>query len=796
MALDCGIRMNAENTLPDFSLLKDFGGVDCVIVSHAHTDHSGALPILSREYPNAPLYMTHPTKDLIRVLLYDSLKIMDRRESEIPVFAPVHVEHMLDNIVCYSPNRTFKPFADSDIAVTLYLAGHVDGAAGVFIAGNEGALFYSGDFSASPQRTVGAASFPKLRPDVAILESTYGDRLHASRDLEEERLIETIREVTLRKGKLLIPAFSLGRAQEIILVVNRALAKKQLPEDLRVYVDGMVNDMCQIFSRYPNYLRAQYGKKILRGAEIFYNEHIISVKRSQELRDRIIADENGLVIISSSGMLTGGPSQWYAEKLAGAERNYIALTGYQDEESPGRQLLNLAGETEKTLKIEGRTVPVACEIGLYSLSAHADKMEIINLAHSLGAKRVMLNHGDGQVIESLAAELQREYPGHVYVPKNGELFDFTIRGKRAQRAAEKIAVMEQPPEGIEGLWSFLLERYGVLKAFTIEDLADAHGGAPDEQAFREAVNSSGYFETEVKRPFMYHCAAPENIRQTEASSAMEVNEALRLAEEMFPPETGLYKKGARFADKIVLLYFDFPLVQAKAMADRIDEYEQLTGWKTEINADCRLSAAESLISELLAGSGGIMTKSVSYFREDKAFLATLAALVANMDGIARAFFEKTGLALRISDGTQNKAPAAVKIPGRMEQNQALEYIDRYFSAKPHRPYKKSLKVRNGETGIELSFLTSALGERYLSDLDYISSHTYWNVWVSPLANQHELLKTAAECLFSRGVAYKKLSFLPESQNVQVTAGAKPDEETEKSVSDEFLERTGVALIFR
>jgi len=701
---------------------------------------------------------------------------------------------MLNNILCFSPSRSFKPFADSNISITFYLAGHVAGAACVYITGEEGALFYSGDFSSSPQRTVGAASIPKLRPDVAILESTYGDKLHSSRELEEERLINTIRQVIDRKGKLLIPAFSLGRSQEIILMINRAIAKKELTENLRVYIDGMVNDMCHIFSRHPNYLRPQYGKKILRGGEIFYNSNIINVKRGKELRESIISDENGLVIISSSGMLTGGPSQWYAEKLVGDSRNYIALTGYQDEESPGRQLLSMVNEVEKSLKIDGRTIPVLCEIGLYGLSAHADKMEIINLAHSLGAKRVLLNHGDGQVIESLASELQKEYPGRVYVPKNGELLDFTIRNKRLQRTAEKIVAMETPPDDLKGLWDFLFNRYGISKAFTIEDLAEAHGQIADEEEFRFIVNNSFYFEPELKRPFMYHCTSPDKVEQAEAPSVMEVNEALRLAEEMFPLETGLYKKGAHFQEKTVKLYFDFPLVQVEAQSDQIKDYENRTGWRIDVNSECRLVAAENLITELLKGSGALITKNISYFREDKSFIITTANPIDNKEDIKQSFYNETGLYIKFSDDIEKEIPRVTSVPGQMEQNKAFEYIDQYFSDKPHKPHKKSLKVRNGEKGIELSFLTHSLGNRYLDDIDKISSQIYWSIWISPAANQHELLKIAVECLASNGVTHKKLSFLPDTQSVQVTAHSKPDNEAFLAISESFRTKTGANIL--
>lgn len=156
--------------------------------------------------------------------MYDSLKIMER-EAEIPAYAEIHVKEMLNRIICHTPGHTFSPFLDADLKVTFYSAGHIAGAASIYTIGNDGSIFYSGDFSRFRQNTIEGASIPKLRPDVAFFESTYGDKLHANRELEESRLVEKINAVLKNVGKVLIPAFALGRAQEIILILKKTINK-------------------------------------------------------------------------------------------------------------------------------------------------------------------------------------------------------------------------------------------------------------------------------------------------------------------------------------------------------------------------------------------------------------------------------------------------------------------------------------------------------------------------------------------------------------------------------------------
>ncbi len=327
--MDSGIRQSGQkDPIPDFRTLQEQGGVDAILLSHAHMDHIGTLPIISKAYPGAPIYMTAMTADLTRVLLYDSLKIMNNREGEIPHYSEQDVLSMLNRI---HPVGYQTPFPILEgFTLTFYPAGHIAGAACIYLVTEEGTLFYSGDFSAFSQRTIEGISIPKLRPDIAIVETTYGNRLHANRQLEEKRLVELVRECVEQKKKILIPAFALGRAQEVLLILRAAIQNKDLPA-VPVYVDGMVRDINRMYTRNPSYLKNALAKRILKGNEPFYTKEIQAVAPAQK-REELLSGDGPAIFLSSSGMLTGGPSVQYAKHLAPSENACIIITGYQDEE--------------------------------------------------------------------------------------------------------------------------------------------------------------------------------------------------------------------------------------------------------------------------------------------------------------------------------------------------------------------------------------------------------------------------------------------------------------------------------
>jgi len=805
IVLDCGMRMNAsKDQLPDLRMIQENGGVDAIFLTHAHMDHSGSLPVISREYPNARIYMTHVTKDLIKVLLYDSLKIMEFRESEIPTFAEVHVKNMLDRILCFSPGYTFRPFGSdlNDLTVTFYNAGHVAGSAGIYVSGQEGSLFYSGDFSITPQRTVEGASIPRLRPDIAIFESTYGDRLHAGRENEESRLVSKVKEVIQSGHKVLIPAFALGRAQEVILILKKAINRGELPA-FKIYIDGMVKDICRIYNLNPNYLRSQLAKKAFKSDELFYDDNVIAVTGKQPQREAIINSIDPCCIISSSGMLTGGPSQWYAEKLASDEGSFIAVTGYQDEEAPGRQLLDIMDTPEgkdRILKFGERSIPLKSGIGKYGLSAHADKTEIISLVHALGARDVFFVHGDNEVISSLASEVQKEYRGRIHAPGNGDELDMEVRKPRKQLEKTALATQNNSEKISENVlkevWELVLKNYGTDRAFTLEEILFIWNGKKlqDEDELKDLANlihTFGYFQGEARRPFIYHAMSMEEFSDLEKtkSGAMEVNAMLALAENWFPPEAGLYKKGAKIEEKIVLLNFNFPQVAVEKYEEKIENFERETGWKAQVNNDCNLSAVQNLVTQLLSSytinvSGTnnnntghtfniTIAGGISYFRNENLVKLNVSGSIIDNEKkrIEKEFEEKAGIKLElVSPGKHQEAKKAPvkKLDYQMEQNQALSLIGDVFADKEDKLYKKSLKQIDGDPCIELSFISPTIGNKYQGIIDELESRTRWSIKVNPTPNQNEILNFGIRLLQEHGVLLKKnLAYLPKEMIVMI-----------------------------
>lgn len=427
LLVDAGIRVVAKtykdirgDQLPDLHLIDHAGTPDYILITHVHTDHTGALPLVVQQFPHVPVLMTAPTLALLRVLQADAQRIMNLRqeqECELPLYDAVATAKLLDAITVVDFNQPLE-LKDS-LRIIFHPAGHILGAAMIAIESAEESLLLSGDISLTTQRAVGVATLPAIQPSVLIMESTYGGKLHPNRAAEEKRLIDNISRVIGRGGKVLIPAFALGRAQEVLQI----LLTHQRNVNVPIYADGMVRYVCEEFDKLREFLPAA-TVDAAGSAHLFFRDNVEAVRDVRQ-REEIVRSAQPAVIVASSGMLSGGPSSFYARHLMTSEANAIFLTGYQDEESPGRYLHLLtkdkSARADAVIEFDGDPVALRCDLESYSISAHADEGELISVAERFAAADTLLVHGDGHARHSLAAKL-RERGMAVHLPASGQIW--------------------------------------------------------------------------------------------------------------------------------------------------------------------------------------------------------------------------------------------------------------------------------------------------------------------------------------------------------------------------------------
>ena len=421
IVVDAGVRVDRKaDPLPDLALLEG-KDVRAIFVTHAHADHIGALPLLHQAFPNAPIFASRATGLLMEVMLADALKIMTRRavdEMELPLYPQEMVASMLNMVRPLPVGESITLAELPNVTIHASRAGHIAGAVSLAFKAPDGSLVVSGDISITPQRTVlGAVAPPMKSCDLLVLESTYGARLHPNRQGEEQRLAQAVADGLARGGHVLIPCFGLGRGQELVLLLQSAQDKGQIPQ-FPIYVDGLVRRVCSTYLLLPEALTPTLQRQIRKGYAPFTGPNV-SFVRDERDRERILAGSPAC-IVSSSGMLTGGPSVWFAERLVSNPNASILITGYQDEEAPGRKLLDLAEQKKNTLELNGSSFQVQCQVAKYSLSAHADGSELASFAASVHPKQVALVHGDEDARLALRGKLTDT---DVLLPMNGSTIE-------------------------------------------------------------------------------------------------------------------------------------------------------------------------------------------------------------------------------------------------------------------------------------------------------------------------------------------------------------------------------------
>ncbi len=518
--VDAGVRVDRKSDpLPDLALLEG-KDVQAIFVTHAHADHIGALPLVHQAFPGAPIYASRGTALLMEVMLADALKVMTRRaveEMEIPLYPEALVASMLTRVRPLPVDEPHTLSVLPGITIHASRAGHIAGAVSLGFVAAEGSLVVSGDISSTPQRTVlGAMPPPIKHPDLLVLESTYGARLHPNRQAEEQRLAQAVAEGITNGGHTLIPCFGLGRGQELLLLLQDAQERGQIP-DFPIYVDGLVRRVCSTYQLLPEALPPRLQRQIRKGFLPFTGPNVTFVQNERD-RERILAGPPAC-IVSSSDMLTGGPSVWYASRIASDPNASILITGYQDEESPGKRLLDLAEHKKDTLELGGQQVQVQCRVAKYSLSAHADGSELAAYAAALKPRQVALVHGDDEARNALRTLLTET---EVMLPPNGTSISPAEKQKKAKArtASESAPTLDSLPTGIgkgvpfdyrhvEQLWR-TVRQVPALRIVTARELALIWYGEATEETTESILET--FAQDYEQRYFIQQHALEEAYR--------------------------------------------------------------------------------------------------------------------------------------------------------------------------------------------------------------------------------------------------------------------------------------------
>ncbi|NXN16174.1 INT11 protein, partial [Indicator maculatus] len=412
--LDCGMHMgyNDDRRFPDFSYITQNGRLtdflDCVIISHFHLDHCGALPYFSEMVGyDGPIYMTHPTKAICPILLEDYRKITVDKKGEINFFTSQMIKDCMKKVVAVHLHQTVQ--VDEELEIKAYYAGHVLGAAMFQIKVGCESVVYTGDYNMTPDRHLGAAWIDKCRPDLLITESTYATTIRDSKRCRERDFLKKVHETVERGGKVLIPVFALGRAQELCILLETFWERMNLkaPIYFSTGLTEKANHYYKLFITWTN----QKIRKTFVQRNMFEFKHIKAF-------DRAFADNPGpMVVFATPGMLHAGQSLQIFKKWAGNEKNMVIMPGYCVQGTVGHKILS----GQRKLEMEGRQIlEVKMQVEYMSFSAHADAKGIMQLIRQAEPRNVLLVHGEAKKMEFLKQKIEQEFHVSCFMPANGE----------------------------------------------------------------------------------------------------------------------------------------------------------------------------------------------------------------------------------------------------------------------------------------------------------------------------------------------------------------------------------------
>lgn len=411
--LDCGMHagFQDERRFPDFSYISrtgDFRGkLDCVLISHFHLDHCGALPYFTEMLGyDGPILMTHPTKAICPILLEDYRKVSVEKKGLSNFFTADQIKTCMKKVTTINLHQTH--IVEEGLEVKAYYAGHVLGAVMFHIKVGELSVVYTGDYNMTPDRHLGSAWIDKLKPDVLITESTYATMIRESKRTRERSLLKNIHSVVSNGGKVLVPVFALGRAQELFILIEtywERMGLGHIPIYFQAGLTLRANDYYKLFINWTN-------QKI---KDTFVQRNMFDYKFVKPW-DRTYLDSPGpMVIFATPAMLNTGASLDIFKKLAPDPKNMVLMPGFCEAGTVGAKVL--AGQ--RAIEVDHSTLQVNLQVKLLSFSAHADAKGIMQLIRQVEPRHVILVHGEKLKMNTLRTRVMQELNIPCYDPANG-----------------------------------------------------------------------------------------------------------------------------------------------------------------------------------------------------------------------------------------------------------------------------------------------------------------------------------------------------------------------------------------
>ena len=430
--IDCGDKPGSEDEVPYLQVPEALGSgahsIDAVVLTHAHLDHSALVPLLFKYGYDGPIYTTEPSRDLMGLLTLDYLDVA-AKEGRTPPYESEMVRETIKHTIPleYGDVTDIAP----DVKLTFHNAGHILGSAisHFHIGAGLYNVAFSGDIHYKDTRLFNGAvnNFPRV--ETLVLESTYGGRNDYQTDQEDsERKLKHVLSNTLeRGGNVLIPAFAVGRSQEIMLVLEEAMRNGDLPE-VPVHLDGMIWEATAIHTTYPEYLRDELRERIFHeDANPFLAEQFNHIDGGEDERQEVI-DEGPCIILSTSGMMEGGPVLSWLERIGPDPDSTLVFVGYQAQGTLGSRIQK--GRRDIPLQTrDGRANSLTLKMDVETVdgfSGHADRAGLENFVRTMNPRpeKVLCVHGDERSTQDLSSALYHEFNMRTFAPKNLETFRF------------------------------------------------------------------------------------------------------------------------------------------------------------------------------------------------------------------------------------------------------------------------------------------------------------------------------------------------------------------------------------